>query len=67
MKRFRLSTTKDSNVSDISKMIFKFSAKRRQLLEQLLRDEGVHFDTEDRIDMSRFRWNPGHIDAASGK
>ncbi len=33
----------------------------------LLRDEGVHFDTEDRIDMSRFRWNPGHIDAAIGK
>ena len=33
----------------------------------LLRDEGVHFDTEDRIDMSRFRLNPGHIDAAIGK
>jgi methylated-DNA-protein-cysteine methyltransferase-like protein len=33
----------------------------------LLMNEGVHFGHEDRIDMSRYRWNPGHIDAASGK
>lgn len=33
----------------------------------LLMNEGVNFDNEDRIDMSRFRWDPGHIDAVSGQ
>jgi len=32
----------------------------------LLLNEGVCFDSRDRIDMNRFLWDPEHIDAADG-